>query len=207
MSRAFLTASLAKWRRIEAWNRPRWKAAREGSKERARLFARLKQAKAMVGRREKQLAAARPLRLRALDEAEDLIGVMESGGNNRGPVVSQIIRANGGSGPEPWCGDFCAFVYRKAGSKSVVRAWAAVMYLGRITGQGVVSKPKPGDLVCFNFSHVGLYVRTIRPGLIETIEGNTGASGAVSDSSTGGDGVYRKQRSTTLVSRYVRVYS
>jgi hypothetical protein len=40
---------------------------------------------------------------------------------------------------------------------------------------------------------------------IETIEGNTGASGAVSDSKTGGDGVYRKRRAKTLVNDYLRV--
>ena len=206
MTTSQLQRSLAKWQRREAYRRSKWKAAKKGTRARAKWFARLKEAKAMVARREKQLAAARPLRLRALDVAEGLIGVMEQGGNNRGAKVTEIIRANGGAGPEPWCGDFVAWCYRHAGSKSVVRAWAAVRFIGYVTGQGIVKQPKSGDLVCFNFSHVGIYVRTVAPGVIETIEGNTGASGAVSDSATGGDGVYRKRRSTSLVSRYVRVY-
>lgn len=145
------------------------------------------------------------LQERALKEANELVGVMESGGNNQGPKVMEIIRANGGTGPEPWCGDFVAWCYRRAGSVSVTRSWAAVRFLGKLTGQSVVAKPKPGDIVCFTFDHTGLFVRHDTPGVIVTIEGNTGASGAVSDSATGGDGVYVKRRATNLVSRYVRV--
>lgn len=145
------------------------------------------------------------LQQRALKEARELVGVMEIGGNNSGPKVMEIIRANGGTGPEPWCGDFVAYCYKRAGSKAVTRGWAAVRFIGRIAGQRVVTKPIPGDLVCFDFDHVGMFVRHDGKGRIVTIEGNTGASGAVSDSKTGGDGVYLKRRSTSLVSRYVRV--
>lgn len=147
----------------------------------------------------------KPLRLKALDEARRSIGVMEKGGNNTGPEVLKFIRANGGSGPEAWCGDFMAWCYRRAGSKSVQRLWAAVRALGGLGGIRRVSKPKPGDLVRFNFDHVGMVEKVLGNGQIQTIEGNTGASGAVSDSSTGGDGVYRKRRSTSLVNDYLRV--
>jgi hypothetical protein len=206
VTRAQLSASLASWRRREDYRRRKWKAAKRGTAQRRKWLALLREAKAMVERREKQIAASRPLRLRAYDEAVKLIGVMESGGNNRGPVVDRIIRANGGSGPEPWCGDYMAYVYRLAGSKTVVRAWAAVRFIGYVTGQSIVSKPAKGDMVCFKFDHVGMFVRDLGGGYIETIEGNTGASGATSDSSTGGDGVYRKRRHKSLVSRYVRVH-
>lgn len=146
----------------------------------------------------------------ALEHAKDLVGVMESGGNNRGKTVTQIIRANGGTGPEPWCGDFVAYCYKQAGSKSVQRKWAAVRYLGYLTGMRIVKrKPRPGDIVVFSFDHTGIYVSShVRKGVryIKTIEGNTGATGAVSDSKSGGDGVYVKLRALTLVSRFVRVY-
>lgn len=145
------------------------------------------------------------LQERALKEARQLIGVMEMGGNNQGAKVLEIIRANGGTGPEPWCGDFVAYCYKRAGSVSVSRSWAAVRFIGGIAGQRVVKHPKPGDLVCFSFDHVGMFVRWDGKGQIVTIEGNTGASGAVSDSRTGGDGVYLKRRDAALVSRYVRV--
>lgn len=152
-----------------------------------------------------------PLRLRALHVAETLIGVMEHGGNNAGPMVAKIIHENGGVIGEPWCGDFDAYCYRHAGSRAVQRGWASTLSLGFLAGMKVTGAPEPGDIVVFNFpggqssDHTGLFVKRTGPGEIETIEGNTGESGAVSDSATGGDGVYRKRRSTSLVSRYVRV--
>ena len=160
------------------------------------------------------------LRVRAYAEAKRLVGTMESGGNNRGKMVMEIIRANGGAGPEPWCGDFVAWCYRKAGSKSVTRAWAAVRMLLPMTGLKRTSTPLKGDLLRFTFSgdrfaHVGLFVhwcdargREVPAGRathVKTIEGNTGRSGAVSDSTTGGDGVYVKIRARALVTDFIRV--
>lgn len=150
------------------------------------------------------------LRLAALDEAKRLVGVMEQGGNNQGKKVMEIIRANGGTGPEPWCGDFVAYCYRRAGSKVVQRSWAAVRFLGYLTGQRIVRRrPRPGDIVVYKFGHTGIYVKGYKTprGVrrIIAIEGNTGDSGAVSDSTTGGDGVYVKRRDLSLVKHFVRV--
>lgn len=64
--------------------------------------------------------------------------------------------------------------------------------------------PERGDLVRFTFDHIGMYAGG-EGGQIETIEGNTGAAGAMSDSHTGGDGVYRKRRAAGLVQDYLRV--
>jgi hypothetical protein len=161
--------------------------------------------------RAKRLAKTRrkppklPLRELAYQQAQALIGVMEQGGNNTGPMVTRIIRTNGGMGPEPWCGDFVAYCYRLAGSKAVTRSWAAVRLLFGVAGIHRTTSPERGDLVRFTFDHVGLFGRDLGNGMIETIEGNTGSSGAVSDSSTGGDGVYVKHRSKSLVNDYLRV--
>jgi hypothetical protein len=144
-------------------------------------------------------------RVLALAEAKKLIGVMEHGGNNRGPEVSKIIRGNRGSGPEPWCGDFVAHCYRVAGSKAVSRPWAAVRLIRGLAGIYVRKNPRPGDLVVYTFDHVGIFEKKINGSTIQTIEGNTGSSGAVSDSTTGGDGVYRKRRPTSQVAYYLRV--
>lgn len=165
----------------------------------------LAEAERMVTRRRQQIANLSPLRLRALRAAEGLIGVMEQGGNNAGPMVSRIITANGGLGPEPWCGDFCAYVYRVAGSRSVTRAWASVRLVGSVAGVFRTRSPRAGDLVRFTFDHVGVFVKDLGNGSIQTLEGNTGASGAVSDSATGGDGVYRKVRHKSLVRDYLKV--
>jgi hypothetical protein len=150
-------------------------------------------------------AAKKPLRVRALDVAETLVGVMEQGGNNMGPMVTKIIKANGGTGPEPWCGDTVAYCYRQAGSTMVTRAWASVYFLGQILGLTKTSAPLPGDIVRYTFSHTGLFVKDNGNGTITTIEGNTGPSGAVSDSRTGGDGVYKKIRPKSLVADYRHV--
>jgi hypothetical protein len=147
------------------------------------------------------------LRERAYTVASGLVGVMEKGGNNAGEMVSRIIRGNGGSGPEAWCGDFVAYCYINAGSKGVDRRWASVSQVGSDPDVHRVTSPERGDLVRFNFDHIGMFVRRVDGGTIETIEGNTGKSGAVSDSSTGGDGVYRKRRSSSLVTDYLRVES
>jgi hypothetical protein len=211
-----LNVSLALWERRLAYRRRKRASVRKHSgrtvthteaahiRKWDRLIAEAEQA---VAHRRKQLAAARPLRLRALAEAERLVGIMEVGGNNMGQAVLSLIRENGGTGPESWCGDFDAHCYRHAGSKGVQRSWAAVRFLGFLTGMKIVSArdAMPGDIVCFTFDHTGLLRRKISAGVIETVEGNTGRAGAVSDSRTGGDGVYIKRRPTSLVARYVRV--
>lgn len=190
-----------KWR-LDYRRRALSRARRAGNKKRIATLRR------KVAYAERKVAfwtrKALPMRLRALEAAESLVGVMEIGGNNRGPVVNRIILANDGAIGEPWCGDFVAYCYRQAGSKAVTRSWASVRLLGSVAGVTKVAKPMAGDLVRFNFDHVGMFVRDAGA-FIETIEGNTGASGAVSDSATGGDGVYRKRRPKSLVADYLRV--
>lgn len=157
------------------------------------------------------------LRVLALAEAWKLVGIMEHGGNNRGERVMEIIRANGGTGPEPWCGDTMAWCYRHAGSLAVAREWAAVRLIDDVPGTYVIGKraAEPGDMLRFTFDHVGMLVhycdaqsREVAAAIathVKTIEGNTGPSGAVSDSSTGGDGVYVKIHPLTEVADAVMV--
>lgn len=155
--------------------------------------------------RHRKLAAEDTLQERAYREAQKLIGVMEQGGNNRGPGVEKIINFVHGQAGAPWCGYTMAYVYTLAGSKAVTWKWAAVrLYL---PGPGLTRTDKPvrGDLVRYKFDHIGMFVKDNGDGTITTIEGNTGPVGAVSDSKTGGDGVYVKVRSKTLVSDYVHV--
>lgn len=158
------------------------------------------------------------LRERALHEARQLVGIMEQGDNNSGAKVLGIIAEAGGDGPEPWCGDTVAVCYLRAGSHAVQRGWAAVRNLGFLPGMRVLAnkhRGEPGDIVAFTFDHTGLledYCTATGMSIdrrwathVRTIEGNTGSTGAVSDSTTGGDGVYRKIRSLDLVDRIVRV--
>lgn len=168
--------------------------------------------KALVARYDKIRAAIRrlivpapDLRTRALAEAEKQIGVMEVGGNNLGPDVERIIRFADGVAGEPWCVDFVIWSYGHAGSQVVKPGFTRAVASMWTADLRRTTTPKPGDIVRFTFDHTGLFVRDLGNGEIETIEGNTGATGAVSDSRTGGDGVYRKHRSKSLVLDYLVV--
>jgi hypothetical protein len=207
MSKAALQASLRLWQRRHKYRQRKLDLAHAHDDQAAidKWHALLVKAGKMIARRKAQLTPDPPLRERAYTVACTLIGVMEQGGNNSGPMVSRIIRENGGTGPEPWCGDTMAFCYRHGGSKNVTRPWASVALLGNLLGVKRTAWPQRGDLVRFTFDHVGMFVRDLGDGQIETIEGNTGASGAMSDSATGGDGVYRKHRQKSLVYDYLRV--
>lgn len=155
------------------------------------------------------------LRERAHLQARGLIGIMESGGNNVGARVEEIIRGGGGQRGQAWCGWFCAHVYRLAGSKAVSWAWGAVRLYLPLSGVKATLHPLQGNLVRYTFDHIGMFVcwcdahgnpvSRAAATHIKAIEGNTGASGAVSDSTTGGDGVYEKVRALRLVRDYLHI--
>lgn len=159
----------------------------------------------LEARKKAKQQARKELRERAYAEAVRCIGIMEQGGNNRGPEVERIIRSGGGVPGQSWCGWGMAHCYKVAGSKAVTWAWGAVRLLWPLIGIRKPKVPQRGDLVRFTFDHVGMFVRFLPGGQIETIEFNTGPTGAVSDSATGGDGVYRKTRPTYLVNDYLRI--
>lgn len=218
MKKATLKASLARWKsKLEKRRKKLKEITPDAKPERIQKWQKLRdKAERMVWRRQRQIEAAEvPLREKAYRHARTAIGIMEVGGNNMGAKVMEIIRTNGGTGPEPWCGDFMAWCYRLAGSTAVTRAWAAVRLYVPLSGIKRTSNPQRGMLVRFTFDHIGMFVnwcdsagRAVpRPQAthIQTIEGNTGRSGAVSDSSTGGDGVYKKVRPIYQVRDYLAV--
>lgn len=160
--------------------------------------------KALRRWRHKLALANPPLRKRALAEALRLVGVMEGPFNNRGREVERIIAEGGGLPGQAWCGWFVAACYKRAGSKAVDWHWGAVRLMFPLPKVVRVEHPLPGDLVRFKFDHVGLFISD-HGNSIKTVEGNTGATGAVSDSKTGGDGVYIKHRDKALVADYLRI--
>jgi hypothetical protein len=64
------------------------------------------------------------------------------------------------------------------------------------------AKAMPGDIVAFDFSHVGIVVSDNGTS-IKTIEGNTNGRGE--RDSTSGDGVWEKIRKKTLVKDLIRI--
>lgn len=195
MSTRWLTWSLARWRRklhIAATHHDHAGAVT---------------ARSMIDRRKAQIAARTPLRAKALAQGMAKVGVMEVGGNNRGTHVEEIIRYAGGDIGEPWCVDFAIWCYGHAGSTAIRPGAPRAVSSYPIDGTHEVGSPEPGDCVRYVFDHWGMFVRWIDKanGAFEALEGNTGASGARSDSTTGGDGVYLKTRYMSQVNDFLRV--
>lgn len=193
-------------RQLRLWRKTGKKGHRKQAGKHGRAMRKLRSLiEQEEARRRAVQETRRQLRVRAFAEAERCIGIMEQGGNNRGPEVERIIAEGGGRAGDPWCGWFCAAMYKRAGSQVVTWRWGAVRLLYPLLGIAKPKVPQKGDLVRFTFDHVGMFEKFNGDGTITTIEGNTGRSGAVSDSATGGDGVYRKRRELHLVNDYLRI--
>jgi cell wall-associated NlpC family hydrolase len=123
---------------------------------------------------------------RALGHARSQVGVRERSGRNDG-IPAQ--RYSGGR-REPWCANFVAWTYRKAGKPlpGNQRSLASVQYMeDRMKRAGAWTRrsrarPKPGDVIFFknrgrsdrgSGRHVGM-VEKVANGRVYTIEGNSG---------------------------------
>ena len=144
------------------------------------------------------------------------IGVEEIDGSNSGPRVEEFQSATslGGTG-WPWCAAFVCWVVREAASAAGVKftdtfkrpttagAWALEHWsLKQDNSTETKKKPfrdiLPGDIVIFNFSHVGFAVSECDDtGFFQTVEGNTDDGG----SREGGAVLRRWRRSSQVRSR------
>ena len=111
----------------------------------------------------------------------------------------------------PWCVMFIWWCFQRAGAGKLFyggnrTALCSTLYnYHKSVGQSVgTSALRAGDIVFFDFSgrkqatnHVGI-VESVTGSTVTTIEGNT-SSGA-SGSQSNGDGVYRRQRRTSVIS-------
>ena len=161
--------------------------------------------------------------LAAVAEAERQVGVCEVGGQNRGPEVEGYLRAVGLGPGFAWCAAFVRFCLEAGERESMLggssllipagfpdtgwadsyRAWAQRNDLWIPSGAScdvAESDAQRGDLACFWFeakgrvAHVGLVARWRTVYQMETVEGNTGPTGALGEVEREGDGVYRKLR-------------
>jgi hypothetical protein len=157
--------------------------------------------------------------------AEGEVGVREEGGNNRGGRI-RVYQAATWLQPDPWpwCAAFVCWCVREwlrhpgvshqlgiqdvekwrpktAGAFDFAR-WAREKGLRILPEQAEV---KAGDLVIFDFSHIGIVVNGALSGsqFIETVEGNTNGKGERDSES--GDGVWRKKRARHLAKQFIRL--
>ncbi len=109
---------------------------------------------------------------RVVATAARYVGVRESGGPNRGPLIDKWERYWSMIG-QPWCGMFASAVLREAGVTDVSHpATAIICSRGREKGW-VTNQPVPGALIVWCGTHVGILVSEVSPGVWNTIEGNT----------------------------------
>lgn len=159
-----------------------------------------------------------------IDIALAQVGTHEEGGNNKGPMIVEYQKATWlAPAPYPWCAAFMCWCLQQflAGSYPLfvtnvedIEKWrcrnaSAFGWIKWATNKGLTvldnkQPAKAGDIVVFTFSHIGLVTDDQLPGkdYIETVEGNS-SSHVVADS--GQDGVWKHQRSISLVRNYIRL--
>lgn len=154
------------------------------------------------------------------------IGVLEEGTNNCGPKIREYQAATWlKPGPWPWCAAFTAWTLKQWAELPEVREtlklktdsdayrWrcrdASAFGWERWANQRNLKvlleteQAKAGDIVIFDFSHIGIVSKDQEGDFIETIEGNTNGKGERDSKS--GDGVWRKKRHNTLTKCYIRI--
>lgn len=160
--------------------------------------------------------------------AEREVGTRETGGNNSGRRIREYQTAtNLKPAAWPWCAAFVDWCIREwLNNPNAVRwlglramtpeEWRPKTALAYGFYGWSSARPKttllmtetadvqPGDIVMFDFSHVGFVVSEHKEtGTIQTIEGNTNVLGE--RDSVSGDGVWRKTRSKRIARNFVRI--
>jgi hypothetical protein len=160
------------------------------------------------------------------DIAETQIGVREEGGNNKGATVRQYqFATNLQPSAWPWCAAFVCWCVQHWLESPANKHWLGLKIM---TPEGwrprtaaafgfipwsrerpattlmlpETATPQRGDIVVFDFSHIGIVSGTSRTKVL-TIEGNTNGRG--DRDSTSGDGVWSKERPRSLARCYIRI--
>lgn len=159
--------------------------------------------------------------------AESQVGVVEVGGNNRGPQIQAYQSATwlAGTGWK-WCAAFVCWVVWQALQKTGITpdewkrprtagawdleewAWGNKPHARNLKWTCFKSTPttppRRGDICTFTWAHVGIVTGyDPKTKLVYTVEGNAGASDT-SDSSA--DGVKAKKQHVTKIRRLIRYH-
>lgn len=106
----------------------------------------------------------------------------------------------------PWCMAFVQWCFDRAGLRlphMTASCSNLLSWYQKFQPERVVRNPKPRDIIIFNFGHTGI-VESVSASTITAIEGNTSAGEAGSQSN--GGGVFRRKRSKSLVTAYIRPF-
>lgn len=156
-----------------------------------------------------------PLAQKLVELAKKEIGVEEVSGTNCGKRVNEYKSATSLDPKQgwPWCAAFICWLMRegmKGGTYTFKRpttasAWGFEGWAAKENNKVQLKKPhkddiKPGDIVMFTFSHIGLAVSEPHDGYIDTIEGNTDGQG-----SREGGAVLKKKRKLSAIRSRIRL--
>lgn len=146
------------------------------------------------------------------------VGVREEGGNNKGARIDWYEEATylDPSGDYAWCASFCCrAVWEALKSTGISPQWARPRTPGAYAfrdqwakandGRGIKTYRNPrivlaGDLLVYNFSHIGIAVEDSQNQSVAVVEGNTSGDGG-----RDGDGVYPKWRNLSTVAAALRI--
>lgn len=146
------------------------------------------------------------------------LGIFENPKNsNSGPEVEGLYQRSTflkGTG-WPWCAAFVCYLFKTAASKQGIQhSFKLPLTAGAYDFENwarnnsphiqIIKAPfnqiLPGDVIIFNFGHIGLSISEIKNGKIDCIEGNTDDRG-----SREGGGVYKKSRKLGLIKTVLRI--
>lgn len=163
---------------------------------------------------------------RLIDIARKEVGVIEEGGNNNGKRIREYQAATElKPAAWPWCAAWVDWIIREWLKDAEVLRWlnlkvmtpeqwrpkTALAYGFKNWAQArpnttiILDESHPakaGDIVTFDFSHVGIVVSE-ENGSITTLEANTNGRGERDSES--GDGVWQKVRKKNLVRNFIRI--
>lgn len=132
--------------------------------------------------------------------AESCVGIHESGGNNKGPMVELIQETIGKAEREPWCMAFVqtclAYAELKTGVISPIHPSEGCLDVWEKTtlNKRVRVSPLKYAIVIFQHEgtskgHTGIVIEPVKDSHVLSVEGNTNKDG-----SRDGDGVFLKRR-------------
>lgn len=107
---------------------------------------------------------------------------------------------------QPWCMMFVQWCFHQAGLTLQHRSASCsdmLSWYRKYAPEKVTNNPQPRDIIIYNFGHTGI-VESVAAGTITAIEGNTSAGDSGSQSN--GGGVFRRVRSKSLVTAYIRPF-
>ena len=130
-------------------------------------------------------------------------------GNTESPAGSNMTKYGkwyGWNGVS-WCMIFVMWCFAQSGlplPHKTASCGELLSWYRKFQPERVVQDPKPRDIIIYNFGHTGI-VESVAAGAITAIEGNTSAGEAGSQSN--GGGVFRRRRSKSLVTAYIRPFN